>query len=406
MKNSQAQVKANSVSLDSRVPAVIGVRPWSWRGDDNSGNMIHAAAARRMISQYREWDRPGEWTDADIEQLRSEHSHLVFVTANLIRLGVPSDHPSMKELVTSLVALTKNIERAGLPLVVFGLGSQADLNCRSDLMVTSETVRLLKVISDHSRKVAVRGSFTAETCVKLGIKNIEVVGCQSIFWHRTPWFSWNLSEPDLDTPSKIAFNFTDALSEANLINEAMSRGHDFIGQQNDAEEDLKAQPLGATLAPPFKFNWAVEKAFMKGFINQQQYERWIRDHFFQFRQPEAWFDHMRRYCFSYGTRLHGNMAALISGARALWIVHDTRTKELCDHFRLPWVGLDEVRGGVSLEELVDRADFSECFRVYPDRYRVLFDYVDGAGLPHSLPTPVGVVSAAEHGGAAPRRLSA
>jgi hypothetical protein len=201
MKNSQAQVKANSVSLDSRVPAVIGVRPWSWRGDDNSGNMIHAAAARRMISQYREWDRPGEWTDADIEQLRSEHSHLVFVTANLIRLGVPSDHPSMKELVTSLVALTKNIERAGLPLVVFGLGSQADLNCRSDLMVTSETVRLLKVISDHSRKVAVRGSFTAETCVKLGIKNIEVVGCQSIFWHRTPWFSWNLSEPDLDTPS-------------------------------------------------------------------------------------------------------------------------------------------------------------------------------------------------------------
>src|SRR5438067_8369565 len=130
----------------SRVPAVIGVEPWSWRGDDNSGNMIHAAAARRMISNYSEYKRPGEWTDADIERLRSEHSHIVFVTANLIRLGVPGSHPSIKELVASLVPLAKNLERAALPIVVFGLGSQASLNGPYEFSVAPETIRLLKVV--------------------------------------------------------------------------------------------------------------------------------------------------------------------------------------------------------------------------------------------------------------------
>ena len=196
-----------------RMPAVVGVEPWSWRGDDNTGNMIHAAAARRIISKYVEYPSSGEWSSAQIDRLRSEHSHIVYVTANLIRLGMPGDHPSLKELVASHVAVAKNIEQAGLPVVVFSVGSQARLNGPHEFSVAPETVRLLKVLSDHSRKIAVRGAFTADACAKLGVNNVEVIGCQSIFWHRLPEFSWKLSEPLLDQPNKIAFNFTDALLE-------------------------------------------------------------------------------------------------------------------------------------------------------------------------------------------------
>ena len=246
---------ANPAQRHSRVPAVIGIQPWSWRGDDNTGNMIHAAAARRMISRYAEYIKPGEWTDADIERLRSEYSHIVYVTANLLRLGVRGDHPSIRELVASQISLAKNIERAGLPVVVFGLGSQAGLNGPYEFTAAPETIRLLKVLSDHSRKIAVRGAFTAEACIRLGIKNVEVVGCQSMFWHRLPQFNWPLSERLADTPEKIAFNFTDAPSEANLINQAMARGHDLIGQQNDGEEDLKAQRADESLAGLAKLGW-------------------------------------------------------------------------------------------------------------------------------------------------------
>ena len=376
---------------NSRVPAVIGVEPWSWKGDDNNGNMIHAAAARRMISKYVEFQRPGEWTDADIEQLRSENSHIVFVTANLIRLGVPGDHHTIKELVRSQVPLAKNIEQAALPVVVFGLGSQAGLSGPLELTVAPETVRLLKVISEHSRKIAVRGVFTAEACVRLGVKNVEVVGCQSMFWHRLPQFSSKLCEAVADPLDRIAFNFTDARFEANLINQAIASGYDVIGQGNAAEENLRAQKAGTTAPTHFEFSWDVGVALEEGLIDRGQYEQWIRTHFFQFREPEEWLNHVRRYSFSYGTRLHGNMAAMIAGTRALWIVHDMRLKEVCDHFCLPYVELKEVQNGVNIETLYNRADYSACFRVYPDRYRTLFEYVERAGLPHSLPNPRGAI---------------
>jgi len=376
-----------SIANSIRIPAVVGVEPWSWPGDDNSGNMIHAAAARRIISKYVEYKKPGEWTNAQIDKLKSEHSHIVYVTANLIRLGTPGDHPSIKELVANQVTLAKNIERAGLPVVVFGLGSQAPLNGPHEFSVAPETVRLLKVLSDHSRKIAVRGAFTADACSRLGVYNVEVIGCQSIFWHLSPQFTWKLSEPVRDRADKIACNFTDARSEANLIRQAMVCGYDVIGQGNGGEEELK-QKAGASASMRIRFGWDVELAIEKGLIDRGQYELWIRDHFYQFRRPETWLDHMRRYSFSYGTRLHGNMAAMLAGTRAVWIVHDMRTKELCDHFCLPWVELKEVEGGVDLEALFDRADYSRCFQIYPDRYRVLFEYVDRAGLPHSLPPPV------------------
>ena len=380
----------------NRIPVVIGVEPWSWKEDDNSGNMIHAAAARRMLSNYVEYKRPGEWTGAQIETLRSEHSHIVYVTANLIRLGVPRNHPSIKELVASHAALAKNIERAGLPVVVFGLGSQAGLNGPYEFSVAPETVRLLKVLSDHSHKIAVRGVFTADACCKLGIKKVEVVGCQSMFWHRLPQFNCQLSEPLEDRPGKIACNFTDASSEAALMRQAMHCRYDVIGQGNGDEEDLRQQPCVASPSARIKFAWDVEIACEKGLIDRRQYEHWIKSHFYQFRRPGPWLDHMQRYCFSYGTRLHGNVAAMISGVRAMWLVHDMRIKEVLEHFRLPWVELKEVRNGVNLKTLFDRADYGECAKVYPDRYRTLFDYVERAGFPHSLPNPVSAIQSLDH----------
>ena len=374
---------------NARIPAVIGVEPWSWPGDDNSGNIIHAAAARRMLSKYREYKNPGEWTPAQIDQLRSNHSHVVYVTANLIRLGVPRDHPSIKKHVADQAILARNIERTGLPVVVFGLGSQAKLDGPYEFSIAPETLRLLKVLSEHSDKIAVRGEFTADACVKMGVKNVEVIGCQSMFWHRSPHFRLELTQPKQVAVKKIAFNFTDARSEGKLVHQAMILGHDVIGQANGGEEDLKQGKPGMAAADRVRLSWDVELAIEAGLLERKQYGDWITAHFYQFRRPEPWLDHMRQYCFSYGTRLHGNMAAMLAGTRSLWIVHDMRTKEVCDHFRLPWIYLSEIRNGVDFEALFDRSDYSGCIQIYPERYRKLFDYVDQSGLPHALPTPSG-----------------
>src|SRR5690349_20807830 len=56
-----AEALGKVARTDDRIPAVIGTKPFSWRGDDNTGNMIHAAAARRMMSKFVEYEKPGEW---------------------------------------------------------------------------------------------------------------------------------------------------------------------------------------------------------------------------------------------------------------------------------------------------------------------------------------------------------
>ncbi len=44
-----------------------------------------------------------------------------------------------------------------------------------------------------------------------------------------------------------------------------------------------------------------------------------------FLDPKTWFEHLSHYDFSFGTRIHGNIAALLAGTPALLLAHDSRT---------------------------------------------------------------------------------
>ena len=54
-----------------------------------------------------------------------------------------------------------------------------------------------------------------------------------------------------------------------------------------------------------------------------------------FLDPKSWFDHLSQYDFSFGTRIHGNIAALLGGTPALLLAHDSRTLELGDYHQIP-----------------------------------------------------------------------
>ncbi len=57
-----------------------------------------------------------------------------------------------------------------------------------------------------------------------------------------------------------------------------------------------------------------------------------------FLDPKAWFAHLANYDFSFGTRIHGNIAALLAGTPALLLAHDSRTLELAHYSRDPAPG--------------------------------------------------------------------
>lgn len=55
--------------------------------------------------------------------------------------------------------------------------------------------------------------------------------------------------------------------------------------------------------------------------------------------------------FAFGTRFHGNMVAMHNGIPALWVTHDSRTKELTDFLHLPCVPLEIINNTKYVEEL-------------------------------------------------------
>lgn len=73
--------------------------------------------------------------------------------------------------------------------------------------------------------------------------------------------------------------------------------------------------------------------------------------------------------FAFGTRFHGNMVAMHNGIPALWVTHDSRTKELTDFLHLPSIPLKIINNTKYVEEL-----FKYCN--YDETKNIIVDYVE------------------------------
>jgi hypothetical protein len=62
-------------------------------------------------------------------------------------------------------------------------------------------------------------------------------------------------------------------------------------------------------------------------------------------------EYLRGFDFVIGARIHGVMLGLQAGVPSLCIAHDSRTRELCETMKVPFVMARDVSGGVSREDL-------------------------------------------------------
>jgi hypothetical protein len=109
------------------------------------------------------------------------HSHIIIIMANTVRPG-----EEVNSLLPHQEVMRRNIEKATRPVVVFGLGAQAAFGKEVRYAAPESTTRLLRVISERSPRIAVRGKFTADALRRLSINNPEVIGCQSCFLSKEP----------------------------------------------------------------------------------------------------------------------------------------------------------------------------------------------------------------------------
>lgn len=110
---------------------------------------------------------------------------------------------------------------------------------------------------------------------------------------------------------------------------------------------------------------------------------------------EEWLTRLSRYDFVYGSRFHGNMAAIQVGVSALNMPFDTRTREMCEYLNLPMLPLLEFHAGMPVEELRQMADFTLFSQTYPAKLQNYRSFLERNGLCHALGNPPNRVSVNE-----------
>lgn len=281
------------------------------------------------------------------------------------------------------------LERLKIPVLALGIGAQAPAS--GPLELSEETVGVLRAIADRCETLGVRGDHTAEVLWDIGVRNVRVIGCPTLFRRRDP--SLRIDLPPLDEVRRVAFTLRREVSAtyARDIQRYLSvqrasilalagRGELGIAAQGEVEEKKivlgTAEQRAAALAQLEQAGW-LEGA-------DDPLRRLYEERLFYSDVVADYDSYVRRHDLVLGYRLHGNLIALANGVPSVYFTYDSRTAEFVQTFAIPAF---DVFGGApfELEAYWDQGRFERFNRAYARGWREMRTFLDENGIPHRLP---------------------
>lgn len=252
------------------------------------------------------------------------------------------------------------LERSSVErVVVMGAGAQAQCDT-SEIQLQRGTRRFLDIIAERSVSIGVRGDFTATVLEKHGIHNVDVIGCPSVFM-----FGGAFRPRLTDGAPRLAVNTTwhghyrDAIAE--LL--AFGQNHDALFVEQ-SDKPLLHFSRDSVLTPEVNF-----RARFYSYNHRAAWRLlgWWRNRLVYFTDIPSWRKAMDDVDLVVGSRFHGAIVAILSGARALFLTMDTRTKELAEYFNLPHIRFQDFDSAEPLEYYYEKADPSFFLSTFVDR---------------------------------------
>ncbi len=81
-----------------------------------------------------------------------------------------------------------------------------------------------------------------------------------------------------------------------------------------------------------------------------------------------------------GGRFHGNVISLWNNIKSLFIVTDSRTRELTSHFMLPTIMMEDFDKEKDVKYYFDLADYTNFNREYANRFREFTEFLKMNGI--------------------------
>ncbi|WP_393083224.1 polysaccharide pyruvyl transferase family protein [Streptomyces sp. LN704] len=333
----------------------------------NSGNLIFSDAAHKILeTPDTEVVSNGIRTNvAAAGRINEEYDAFVVPLANAFR---PSFEPQLRRL-------TQLISKLRIPVVVPGIGAQTGLDYDPARLKPMEPAvrEFVAAVLDRSASIGVRGEFTERYLKDMGFGDVEVIGCPSMFMYGKD-LDVRKNAPALGPESRIAVNGSHSAVKSQGLDQVIRGTHTryphlrFIGQNlSDARQlhwrDL-SDPNGSVTAMP----------------THPDHPMYREDKVRVYIDPVTWIDDLRDFDFSFGSRIHGNIAALLAGTPATVLCGDSRTLELCRYFDIPHRRINALPRDLDPAELYAEADFGALTGGHQERFERFTGFLDRNGL--------------------------
>lgn len=289
----------------------------------------------------------------------------------------------------NLGQLARRLEDISTPFVAIGLGAQSGVDMKIP-EVPDGTVQWLRRVVERapSRKsnVAVRGEFSRRVLEEYGFHDACVTGCPSLFLNPYPTLGRLISDRTADVPQRVAVaaghpGWKHLSRIERSLAHIVTATHGAYVCQSPLEsvrigrgdmEELDTAELDRC------------RRYIDGELSTHEFKAWARNHAIAFFNVPGWMEFLRRFDFVVGTRIHGTVLGLQVGVPALCIVSDSRTLELCQTMRVPYVAAKDYLDGLRLNDLsqlfrhqFDAEEFDSNRRVLAKSYCA---FLEGNGL--------------------------
>ena len=279
------------------------------------------------------------------------------------------------------------LERLKLPVIAFGLGVQILKD--DDLRLNEGTTRILQQIAAKSATIGVRGALSVKVLNAIGIRNVRIIGCPTVFRHLQP--TRRIVKQPYDSLRHVGFTLRRKTPRSRVFQRYVMQ---YVAGRYDlsiicaGEQEEKVIFYGARGAirdAEARMRAAAASLVESGWLWDERdplLETYKRSLFFA-ESVREYDEKLAAQDLVLGYRLHGNLLALANETPALYLTYDTRTREFVDTFKIP--NFDVLKGeDFHFRNFYEQADFSGFERAYAHQYGELRAFLDENRLAHNL----------------------
>jgi hypothetical protein len=219
----------------------------------------------------------------------------------------------------------------------------------------------------------VRGNYTAEFLSKLGYGDdvVRIIGCPSLFKFG-PEHQVNKKVETITADSAVTMNLTPYVPEMGPISLHHAKHYNDLTYIPQVSNDLAMMMWG-------KANPQYKNPKLPIHV---QHPLYLEDKMRFFVDSHSWTNYLATRDFAFGTRIHGNIAALISGTPAFVLAHDSRTHELAEYHDIPHIKVPDLAGRKDAAEFYEEADYTAFNRNQAANFERFAAFLTENGLSH------------------------